>query len=68
MHDGSLSTLEDVVDFYSEGGRQNPYIAPQIRRVNFPAEEKRALVLFLRSLSGESRKDGGTEDLIRFEL
>jgi cytochrome c peroxidase len=52
MHDGSLATLEDVVDFYSEGGRQNPYIAPQLRPAKFTPEEKHALVSFLRSLSG----------------
>jgi cytochrome c peroxidase len=30
MHDGSLATLEDVVDFYSEGARQNPTLDPLI--------------------------------------
>jgi len=27
MHDGSLATLEDVVEFYSEGGRLNLSLA-----------------------------------------
>ena len=54
MHDGSIVTLEDVVDFYSEGGRPNPSIDPEIRRRNFTPEEKRALVAFLRSLHGSS--------------
>jgi cytochrome c peroxidase len=52
MHDGSLTTLEQVVDFYSEGGRTNPHLDPEIRQRRFSAEEKRALVAFLRSLSG----------------
>lgn len=53
MHDGSLATLEDVVDFYSEGGRPNPYLDSEIRPRNFTPEEKRALIAFLRSLSGQ---------------
>lgn len=53
MHDGSLATLEDVVEFYSEGGRPNPNLDPEIRPRRFSAEEKRALVVFLRSLTGK---------------
>ncbi|MBI4471247.1 MAG: cytochrome-c peroxidase [Acidobacteria bacterium] len=56
MHDGSLETLEDVVDFYSEGGRENPYLDPEIRASHFSAEDKRALVAFLRSLTGYLEK------------
>jgi cytochrome c peroxidase len=52
MHDGSLKTLEDVVEFYSEGGRPNPNLDPQIQPWHFSQEEKRALVAFLRSLTG----------------
>jgi len=52
MHDGSLQTLGDVVDYYSEGGRPNPNLDPQIQPWHFSPEEKRALVAFLRSLSG----------------
>jgi cytochrome c peroxidase len=56
MHDGSLATLEDVIDFYSEGGRANPYLDAEIRPRNFTLEEKRALAAFLRSLSGQVRE------------
>jgi cytochrome c peroxidase len=52
MHDGSLATLEDVVDFYSDGGRSNPSLDAEIRPRNFTAEEKRALIAFLKSLDG----------------
>jgi cytochrome c peroxidase len=52
MHDGSLATLEDVVEFYSQGARPNPDLDSEIRPRNFSPEEKRALVAFLRSLSG----------------
>jgi cytochrome c peroxidase len=52
MHDGSMATLEEVIEFYSEGGRANPYLDPEIRRRNFTPEEKHALAAFLRSLNG----------------
>jgi len=53
MHDGSMATLEDVVDFYSDGGRDNPHIDAEIRARNFTSEEKKALVAFLRALTGQ---------------
>ena len=53
MHDGSLATLKDVIDFYSEGGRENPSLDPEIRVLKLTGDEKAALVAFLRSLSGE---------------
>jgi cytochrome c peroxidase len=53
MHDGSIATLEEVTEFYSDGGRSNPFLDSEIRQRNFTTEEKRALVAFLRSLSGE---------------
>ena len=56
MHDGSLTTLEDVVEFYSKGGRQNPNLDPEIRPRNFTSEEKRAIVAFLQSLTGRVRE------------
>ncbi|HEV3334317.1 MAG TPA: cytochrome c peroxidase [Bryobacteraceae bacterium] len=56
MHDGSLATLEQVVDFYSEGGRGNPHLDAEIRPRRFNPEEKLALVAFLRSLSGTITK------------
>jgi cytochrome c peroxidase len=56
MHDGSLATLEDVVEFYSGGGRQNPNLDRELRTPNFTVEEKRALVAFLRSLTGDLRE------------
>jgi cytochrome c peroxidase len=55
MHDGSLGTLEDVADFYSQGGRPNPDLDPEIRPRNLTPDEKSALVAFLRALSGSVR-------------
>src|SRR5262249_26082398 len=52
MHDGSLASLDDVIEFYSNGGRQNPNLDSEIRPLNLTPQEKGALIAFLRSLSG----------------
>lgn len=53
MHDGSFATLEQVVEYYSTGIRANPFLDREIRPRHFTAEEKLALVAFLRALSGK---------------
>ena len=53
MHDGSITTLREVVDFYDRGGNDNPYRDREIRPLSLTAEEKEALLAFLRSLSGQ---------------
>jgi cytochrome c peroxidase len=52
MHDGSVATLDAVVEYYDRGGNANPGLDPLIRPLHLPVEEKRDLVVFLRSLSG----------------
>jgi cytochrome c peroxidase len=52
MHDGSLASLEAVVDFYDRGGKPNPHLDPLIQPVRLTLQEKKALIEFLRSLSG----------------
>ena len=53
MHDGSLQTLEDVVDFYNQGGKPNPHLDANLRPLHFSGQQKQDLVAFLKSLSGE---------------
>ena len=50
MHDGSLATLADVVDFYDRGGRANPWLDPDVRPLGLSAEDRAALVAFLEAL------------------
>jgi cytochrome c peroxidase len=50
MHDGSLATLEDVVEFYNRGGGANPYRDPLLEPLGLSPEESRDLVAFLRAL------------------
>lgn len=58
MHDGSLATLEEVVDFYGRGGNPNPHLDPEIRPAHFTGQEKTALIAFLRTLSGRVQEAG----------
>jgi cytochrome c peroxidase len=53
MHDGSLATLEEVIDFYDGGGRPNPNLDREIRPLGLSDAEKMALAAFLRSLAGQ---------------
>lgn len=53
MHDGSLATLRDVVEFYKRGGNRNPDVTARLRPLNLSPADMDALLLFLRSLNGE---------------
>jgi len=53
MHDGSLPTLEAVVDFYEKGGRSNPNLDKDIMPLRLTAADKAALVEFLKALDGK---------------
>ncbi len=56
MHDGSVATLEDVVEHYNRGGRANPHLDSELHQLQLTDAEKRALVAFLKSLSGTIRE------------
>ena len=51
MHDGSLETLEDVIDHYNSGGADHPNKHPLIRPLALSQQEVTDLVSFLESLS-----------------
>jgi cytochrome c peroxidase len=53
MHDGSLATLEEVVDFYDKGGTPNKNLDERMKPLKLSAEEKKDLVAFMKALSGE---------------
>ncbi len=50
MHDGSLATLEDVVDFYNRGGNKNPNQSAGLKPLYLSESDKASLVAFLRAL------------------
>lgn len=53
MHDGSLKTLEEVVDFYDKGGIRNKNIDDRMKKLNLTDTDKQDLVSFLKALSGD---------------
>jgi len=53
MHDGSLKTLEEVVDYYDKGGTPNKNLDPHIKPQHLRTDEKADLVAFLKALSGK---------------
>jgi cytochrome c peroxidase len=57
MHDGSLATLEEVIDHYDKGGIPNPYLDPEIHPLHLSAREKEDLVEFLKSLTSRELLD-----------
>lgn len=60
MHDGSLATLEDVVELYNNGNAKNPRLDPLFKPLNLTPQEKAALVTFLKSLTSSS--EGAQKD------
>lgn len=57
MHDGSMKSLEQVIDHYSSGGENNVNKSELIVPFELSAIEKKQLILFLRSLSDEAMKN-----------
>lgn len=54
MFDGSLVSLEEVVDHYVAGGAQHPNQDPRIRPRDISAQDREDLVAFLNALSDEA--------------
>jgi cytochrome c peroxidase len=57
MHDGSLATLEDVIEHYDRGGKNNRHQDPRIRPLSLSPGERDDLVAFLRSLTDQEFVD-----------
>lgn len=52
MHDGSLATLEEVVELYDRGGGPAPNRSAKLLPLRLTPREKRDLVAFLKALTG----------------
>ena len=52
MHDGSLATLPQVIEYYDTGGEKNPSLDPKLRPLHLSPLEKADLAAFLTSLTG----------------
>jgi cytochrome c peroxidase len=51
MHDGSLASLQQVVDHYVSGGHKNTSRDPRLRQLLLSSAEKTDLIDFLQSLT-----------------
>ena len=59
MHDGSMATLAEVLDFYDRGGEPNPWLDQKMNPLGLTDQEKEDLLAFLESLTGEVPKWAG---------
>jgi len=53
MHDGSVPTLEAVIDLYDRGGIARPSRSETIKPLGLTAQEKSDLLAFLQTLTGD---------------
>ena len=51
MHDGSIATLEEVVEYYDKGGEKNRFLDAAIFPLHLTKQEKNDLTAFLHSLT-----------------
>jgi cytochrome c peroxidase len=51
MHDGSLATLEAVVEHYDHGGVDRPSRSDLMKPLGLTAQEKSDLVAFMKTLT-----------------
>jgi cytochrome c peroxidase len=65
MHDGSLTTLWDVVDHYNKGGEANPYLDGGIEPLALSEPEVEQLVAFMFTLTDTRLADLNTKELAR---
>ena len=61
FHNGSKSSLREVVEFYNEGAKRNDHLDPELRDpkrdtrlLNLSKDEVEAVVLFLSALNGRA--------------
>jgi len=53
MHDGSVNSLDEVVEWYDKGGHPNPQLNQRIKKLNLTPTEKSDLVDFMKACSGD---------------
>jgi len=47
MHNGTLKTLEEVVEWYAKGGHPNPSLSEKIKKLDLTEQDKKDLVEFM---------------------
>jgi len=54
MHDGSFKTLEEVIEYYDNGGDKNYFIDSKIFPLHLTKQEKADLLAFMKSLTSSN--------------
>ena len=47
MHDGSQVTLDQVVQWYHQGGHANPFLSDKIKKLDLSPQQQQDLVAFM---------------------
>jgi cytochrome c peroxidase len=53
MHDGSIPTLDAVIDHYASGGQKNPNQDKRVKELPLTVQNRRDLLAFLQSLTDD---------------
>jgi cytochrome c peroxidase len=56
MHDGSIKTLDEVVEWYAKGGHPNPHLSDKIKKLDLTEQDKKDLVEFMNACTGDFPK------------
>ena len=54
MHDGSITSLWHVIEFYNQGGNPNPHLDPAMKPLQLTTDEIVHLIEFLKALTSKS--------------
>ncbi|HEX5137737.1 MAG TPA: cytochrome c peroxidase, partial [Planctomycetota bacterium] len=55
MHDGSIGTLEEVIELYNRGGEPGARnLSPKVKELHLTKDEVKAIVAFLEALTGDN--------------
>jgi cytochrome c peroxidase len=56
MHDGSMNTLEEVMELYNKGGEKNPFLG-SVRVLDLTDQEIKDIIEFLKALTSPEYKN-----------
>ena len=66
MHDSSMATLQEVVEFYSKRVNPNSNLDREIRPLNLTTDERNDLIAFHHSLGFENENENEASGTCRF--
>lgn len=52
MHDGSMGSIDTVIDHYEKGGKTRPSLSPEMKPVTLSGQERADLIAYLRTVVG----------------